>query len=52
MHHSQWSFILTLLFRSKNESSIIFQALTIAVFIHGVNVFGNESLVEQECIKI
>ncbi len=45
MHHHYWAFLLSLLFRCRYESSVAAHALLVAIFIHGISVFGCEPLV-------
>merc|ERR1712228_789621 len=44
IHHHYWSLVLSLICRSSDKMTFVFQACLIAIFIHGNAVFGCEDL--------
>ena len=44
LHHHYWAFTLALVCRSSDKASQCGQALALAIFIHGLTVFGCEDL--------
>ena len=44
IHHHYWALVVSLICRSENKMTCVFQAFCIAVFIHGIAVFGCEDI--------
>ena len=48
IHHHYWGFVMALFCRSSGDVSMILQTFALCVFIHGIAVFGCESLFQWE----
>ena len=48
IHHHYWALVLALICRSKDKASYVAQACLIAIFIHGITLFGCEDLFQWE----
>ena len=44
LHHHHWAFVLALVCRSPDSASFVGQAAAVAVFIHGIAMFGREDV--------
>ena len=51
IHHHYWAFIISIFVQSNKESSLVIQSMLIAVFIHGIALFGCEPIY-QTCDPI
>jgi len=51
VHHHHWAFVLSLFIHSPKDSSLVLHALLVAVFIHGIAVFGCENLFDYKNLE-
>jgi len=48
LHHHHWAFALSIICRAPDRVSQCVQAMLIAIFVHGLSVFGCENLFQWE----